>query len=89
MKSIDEIPNDWDTDRVEVVTINPHTGEVQEGLSSTGAGPQEDQVRGLIEEKPCSECEDGRLRFLAPEGVLECPSCMHQEQPEIQHNEHA
>lgn len=88
MKSIDEIPDSWETDRVEVVTVNPHTGEVLDNLSTSGAGPQTQEVRGLIEEKPCGEC-GGDMRFLAPEGLLECMDCQHHESPEIQENEYA
>lgn len=74
MEFINEIPDDWETADEEVVTVNPHTGEVEENLSASGAGPQKKQVRGTIQRKPCENC-DGEMVYHAPNAALICDKC--------------
>lgn len=81
MESLSEIPDDWDT-KAEVVMMHPHTGEVAENLSSTGAGPHEPTVVGRIMEKPCSNCE-GRTVIAPAEGRLTCPECNYSESADL------
>jgi len=85
MESINEIPDDWETEEETVVTVNPHTGEVEENLSSTGAGPQVEQVRGLIKSKPCSNC-DKSMQFHPPQAALLCDNCGNVEDHRIHKN---
>lgn len=88
MQSIDEIPDSWETEDVEVVTVNPHTGEIVENLASSGAGPQVDQVRGTILSKPCSNCER-EMEYEAPLAALVCVGCGATEDPRIHENQNA
>lgn len=86
MESIDAIPSKWETSDVEEVTVNPHTGEVVEGLSSSGAGPQVQRVHGTVTERPCPKCSepDATMIFEAPMGVLVCDYCGYTLPPLIQ-----
>lgn len=88
MESINEIPDDWETKDVEVVTVNPHTGEVEENLSSSGAGPHIEQVRGLIQRKPCENC-DAEMVYHAPNAALICDKCGSVEDYRIHKNQNA
>lgn len=90
MDSVDDIPSTWETKDVETVTVNPHTGEVVEQVSSSGAGPQVQQVRGTVTRRPCPNCteDDAEMIYEAPMGVIVCDYCgysltpMLQDQPE-------
>jgi hypothetical protein len=88
MEAISEIPNDWETEDEEVVTVNPHTGEVQENLSSTGAGPQVNRVHGVIKEKPCENC-DKTMQYHPPNAALICDNCGTTEDFRLQENRNA
>lgn len=83
MKDQSEIPDSWEVTDVEVVTVNPKTGEVVDELSSSGAGPQVSQVRGTIKSKPCDNCDD-EMVYEAPMGALNCLKCGMTASPKIQ-----
>lgn len=88
MESINQIPDEWETKEETVVTVNPHTGEVEDGLSSSGAGPQVQQVRGTIVSKPCENCEKQML-YHAPNAALICDNCGAVEDFRIHENKNA
>jgi len=83
MKSANDIPDEWEVENVEVVTVNPHTGEVINNLSSSGAGPQTEQVQGDVKSRPCTNC-DGEMILEAPMGAIVCQKCGQTYAPRIE-----
>lgn len=88
MEAISDIPDSWETEDETVVTVNPHTDEVVENLSATGAGPQVKQVRGHIKSKPCSNC-DKEMQYQPPNAALICDNCGATEDPRIHENQNS
>lgn len=84
MVSTEDIPDNWETEDVEIVTVDPTTGERADGLSTTGAGPQYEELRGHIKRRPCPECDEGELIYEAPMGVMDCSRCLNTSSPRLQ-----
>lgn len=66
-----EIPNGWKS-RTETIFIDP-TGEYLD-YSASGAGPQREEERVVIEEKPCGQCGE-TMRLDSSSMTLVCDEC--------------